>query len=71
MIVVALTPLQQLAGYLLERPLSEYVAEKRSGRPIWTWQEIAEQISDDTNGQVIVTRQTLRRWYRDELAAAA
>lgn len=65
------TPSQQLADTLLERPLLEYVTEKRSARPRWTWQLIAEQLAADTAGKVSVSGEILRRWYRDDLAVAS
>lgn len=67
----AQTPSQALAEFLLGRSLSEYVAEKRSARPQWSWQLIASQLTEDTAGRVNVTRETLRQWYGVELAEAA
>lgn len=62
------TPTQRLAELALGRPLDEYVAEKRNAKPRWSWQLIAEQLAEDTNGQVVVTREALRNWY-GEVAA--
>lgn len=67
----AVNPSQALAEHLLGRPLAEYVAEKRHGRPRWSWQEIAEQLADDTNQQVVLSRETLRTWFGLERAAVA
>jgi hypothetical protein len=58
-----LTPTQRLAEIKLGRPLVDYVVEKRTARPRWTWQLIAEQLADDTDGEVSVTREALRQWY--------
>jgi hypothetical protein len=63
-----LTPTQQLASLKLGRPLDEYVAEKRSARPRWSWSLIAEQLATDTDGQVSITGEALRLWY-GEVAA--
>lgn len=62
------TPTQRLADQLLCRPLAEYVAEKRSAKPRWSWQLIAEQLAEDTDGQVTVTREALRTWYGEAAA---
>lgn len=62
------TPTQRLADQLLRRPLAEYVAEKRSAKPRWSWQLIAEQLAEDTDGQVTVTREALRTWYGEAAA---
>lgn len=62
---------QRLAEHLLHRPLSEYVAEKRLARPRWAWSLIAEQLAADTEGEVTLSGEALRSWYRDELAEAS
>jgi hypothetical protein len=59
------TPTQQLATVLLGRPLAEYVAEKRSARPRWSWALISEQLATDTDRQVAVSHEALRSWYGD------
>jgi len=64
-----LTPTQRLAEITLKRPLHEYVAEKRTARPRWTWKLISEQLAEDTNGEVSVTPEALRQWYGTEEAA--
>ena len=56
-------PSQALAEHIIGRPLSEYVREKRTGRPRWSWQEIADQLAADTRGQVVLSRETLRTWF--------
>ncbi len=66
-----LTPSQRLAGVLLGEPLADYVAAKRMALPRWPWNLIAEQLSTDTNGQVAVTGEILRQWYRDDMATAS
>ncbi len=56
------TPSQTLAEHLLGRPVGEYIAEKRSSRPRWSWRLIAEQLGEDTAGKVVVTAETIRQW---------
>lgn len=65
------TPLKLLAEHLLDEPLDDYVLSKRRARPQWPWQLIAEQLAEDTGGQVNLSRETLRLWYTDELGASA
>jgi hypothetical protein len=65
------TPSQLLAAALLRRPLAEYIHEKRTGRPRWSWDLIATQLADDTGGKVRVTGQTLRNWYGEMERAAS
>jgi hypothetical protein len=60
------TPSQVLADHLLGRPLAEYVAEKRSARPRWSWQLISEQIAADTDGKVAINRESLRSWFSND-----
>jgi len=60
-----LTPTQRLAAIELGRPLADYVTEKRTGHPRWTWTQIADQLADDTNGEIVVSREALRQWYGD------
>lgn len=65
------TRTQVLAEAVLGRPLDEYVAEKRTARPRWSWSLIAEQLSDDTAGKAAITGETLRLWYGDFERAAS
>lgn len=63
---------QLLAGLLLDRPLAEYVAEKRAQeRPRWSWQNIADQLEADTDRQVSVSAEMLRQWYATSDEAVA
>lgn len=66
---VVVNPSQALAEHIIGRPLSEYVHEKRVGRPRWSWQEIADQLATDTAGQVSLSRETLRTWFGAEVPA--
>lgn len=65
-----LSPTQTLAEVILERPLAEYVAEKRSARPRWPWKLIAEQLAADTEQRVNVSSEALRGWYAQSEVAA-
>lgn len=68
-----LTPSQRLAEKVLGRSLAQYVAEKRTQeRPRWSWQNIADQLSADTEGEIVLNPETLRLWYTpvDEDGAA-
>ena len=58
-----LTPTQRLAAIKLGYPLADYVTEKRNARPQWPWQLIAEQLEQDTDGEIVVSRESLRQWY--------
>ena len=64
-----LTPSQRLAGIELGRPLADYVTEKRTARPRWTWRMIADQVAIDTDGKINVSHESLRQWYGTEVAA--
>lgn len=58
-----LTPTQRLAAIKLGRPLADYVTEKRNARPQWPWRMIADQIVIDTDGEIVVSHESLRQWY--------
>jgi hypothetical protein len=61
----SLTPTQRLAAIKLGRPLIDYVVEKRTARPRWSWEMIADQLDSDTDGEIVVSREALRQWYGD------
>lgn len=65
---MTLTPTQLLAGVKLGRPLVDYVSEKRTARPKWSWELIADQLAADTDGDIVVSREALRQWYGDVAA---
>ena len=65
-----LSPSQILAEVKLDRSLADYVAEKRSAVPHWSWALIASQLSTDTGGTVTVSGETIRSWYADPEVAA-
>lgn len=55
------TPTQRLASTLLGQPLEEWVAARRLMR--MSWKAIAAELSVSTNGQVNISRETLRGWF--------
>jgi hypothetical protein len=57
------SPLQSLAEVILERPLVDYIHEKRTAVPRWSWNLIANQLSVDTEGKVNVSYEWLRQLY--------
>lgn len=63
------TPNRRLADLTLGRPLEEYVAEKRTSRPRWSWRLIAQQLDEDTGGEIQLSHQTLRTWFGESNAA--
>jgi hypothetical protein len=63
-----LTPTQHLASLKLGRPLADYVSEKRTALPQWSWQSIAYQLATDTDGVVNISREALRQWYGEDAA---
>ena len=62
---------RRLADITLGRPLDEYVAEKRTARPRWSWRLIAQQLSEDTDGDIQLSHQTLRLWFGENAERAA
>jgi hypothetical protein len=58
-----LTPTQRLAAIKLGRSLADYVDEKRTAHPRWSWEMIADQLAEDTDGDIVVSREALRQWY--------
>lgn len=63
-----LSPAHLLADQLLDRPLADYVVEKRAAVPQWSWRLIAETLAQDTEGQVDVHSETLRLWFQNVAA---
>jgi hypothetical protein len=52
-------------------PLLDFIADKRDETPPASWQQIADLITDITDGGVTVGRDTVRRWHETEQEAAA
>lgn len=55
------TPTQRLAAAVLGQPVTEWIAIRRAdGR---SWRELAADLADATNNQIVVTHETVRGWY--------
>lgn len=63
-----LTPTQKLAGFLLGKPVKEYLLERRAaGR---SWRLVARDLYEATNGQIDITYQAAKNWAADKDNAA-
>lgn len=58
-----LHPKRQLAEILLDRPLDEWVAERRTAHGWKSWDRMALELRVVTEGRVRLTGNTLRRWF--------
>lgn len=56
------TPTQRLASTLLGQSLEDWVATRRLEG--MSWKAIAEDLAVSTNGQVAVSRECLRGWFK-------
>lgn len=63
------TPTQRLASTLLGQPLEEWVARRRHAG--MSWKTIADDLAASTNGQISVSRETLRGWFAPALSDVA
>lgn len=55
------TPTQRLAAAALGQPVTEWIAIRRAdGR---SWREIAADLADATDGQIVVTHEAVRGWH--------
>lgn len=63
------TPLRRLADNLLEGGVDSFVISRRTKRK--SWRTIALDLRDATHGEIDVTSETLRSWYRDADARTA
>jgi ribosome-binding protein aMBF1 (putative translation factor) len=48
----------ELIELKLGEDLAAFVAARRTGRPVWSWQELADELSERTG--VVVSREFLR-----------
>lgn len=46
-------------------PLGDWISDKRSGKTPMSWQKIADELSDRTDGIVSVSWMTIQRWSED------
>lgn len=61
------TPVARVASLLLGRPVLDYIDDRREAGV--TWQAIADELADLTNGEVVVTWQAIQGWARRAPAA--
>jgi len=58
-----MTPTKRLAELLLGQSVESWIATKRdAGR---SWRQIADDLSEQTNGQVTVSHEAVRLWMSD------
>ena len=57
------TPTQALASVQLGEDVFQWIAERRNGRPQWSWRLIAEELAERTG--VSVTGEAIRQWMAD------
>jgi len=58
------TDKQRLADLLLGQPVEEWIAARR---PDTSWEKIAAELTQATQGGIEVTDMTVRRWMTDQL----
>lgn len=56
-------PKWQLADLLLDKPLDEWVAERRTEIGWKSWDRMALELRHVTEGRVVLAGNTLRRWF--------
>jgi hypothetical protein len=56
-------PRQRLASLLLKRPVTEFIAERRSEEPPAPYRRIAAELRDATSGELDVSDVTVRAWW--------
>lgn len=60
------TTTQRLASVLLDTDLRSWVADRRNPADVRrSWRVIANELRRSTGGQVVVTGETLRSWFKD------
>jgi hypothetical protein len=57
------TTLQRLAEHMLGMSLHDWIAAQRAEG--LSWQRVASELSEATNGVIEINRETLRGWFRD------
>lgn len=65
------TATQRLASNILGSDVAEWIMERRRHPYMPSWATIAEELKQATNGQVDVSRETIRLWYQtfDQVAS--
>lgn len=59
-----MTPRQRLASLLLGRPVLEYIQDLHNTG--MSYDRIAAQLSDDTDGQVDISHEAIRQWLPEQ-----
>jgi hypothetical protein len=68
---VTRTHAQRLAELLLGRPVIDWIAEQRPDGAETSYRHLARLLYEQTDGQVDVTAEALRRWHVTSQAASA
>lgn len=63
------SPRQRLADLLLQRPVAEFIAERRAGGD--SYSNIATALKDATDGEIDVTDEAVRQWHLAAQTAGA
>lgn len=56
-----------MAELALGEPIEPWVLRRRDNGQ--SWQQIVDEISDETQGLVRINRETLRMWFRESVAS--
>ncbi|TFV91374.1 hypothetical protein [Blastococcus sp. CT_GayMR16] len=62
------TPLRRLADNLIEGGVDRFVTDRRKDGK--SWRAIALDLRDTSNGQLDITPETVRGWYREATTGA-
>lgn len=65
------TPTQRLATALLGQEVGEWIAERRNHPYRPSWQAVADELREATDGQVDVTREAVRLWMAESTKQAS
>ena len=63
------TTAQRLASITLGQPVHDWIAARRAEGA--SWRQIAEQLRQQTNGEIDLTHEACRRWHGDHQAVAS
>ena len=58
------TDKQQLATILLEEPVNDWIAERRSYG--YSWREVAKMLATATDGHVVISHEACRMWSQED-----
>lgn len=65
------TPNQALATELLGEDVVEWARNLNTARPPWSYDLIADELTQRTDGRVQVSREAIRRWLAEAEQAAS